>query len=113
MTSKETLEDLGYKLVDESYDSVLPKKIIRYEKDETIYVFFGRELPKERIKYFCKTILIFENSVLCCLGTSNKSFDKARENSLDFYGMYNATPEHLYDEEMKIILKMKERKKLI
>lgn len=98
-----TLEDLGYKRVEE--EETLSKTRVRYEKDATVYEVNGYVIPKDELRYYCRTILIFNRGVSCCIGISLNSFKHAREYS----------PENplgvsycLSWDEMKAILEMRE-----
>lgn len=75
-----TLEDLGYKRVEE--EEYLSQFIMRYEKDITRYEIGGHKTPRDKIEYRCKTILISNKGVMCLVGISLDSFEFAREHSI-------------------------------
>lgn len=75
-----TLEELGYKRVEE--EEFFSQIRMRYEKDITIYKADGNLLPRNQLKYCCKTILITNEGVICLVGISLDSFEFAREHSM-------------------------------
>lgn len=56
-----TLEDLGYKRVEEQGNQIR----MRYEKDITLYEIDGLVLPKDKLEYYHKVILIHKEGVVC------------------------------------------------
>lgn len=98
-----TLEELGYKLVKEA--EYLSQTRMRYEKDTTEYK------NTDILEYRCKTILVFNDSVLCTEGNSLKSFEDAKRYSIRnpfLIPQYRQKSERLTWGEIKALLEMRE-----
>ena len=105
-----TLEDLGYKRVEE--EEYLSQFIMRYEKDITRYEIDGHKAPRDKLEYRCKTIFISKKGVICLVGISLDSFEFAREHSIlnpTLAAYCFQMVESLTFEEMEAILEMKEK----
>lgn len=99
-----TLEDLGYKRVEE--EESLSQVRMRYDKDATVYEVNGYVIPKDELRYYCRTILIFNRGVSCCIGISLNSFKHAREYSAETpLGVSNC----LNWDEMEAMLEMRKK----